>query len=385
MPIYAIWLSVFAAAVAFIASLWVEIPRVARAVGYTSSQSHMAKIIPPLPGVLLSLNVGAQSAVKRGEVLGELTVERYSQRRSVDEAQAALALQKTSLARDEIRAVNAGELAQRGLTKMRLSSGLTEMARVKQDLQLAQLRLDDLARQIERQKELQSQGFVSAEAVEVRRSDWLLQKQTLGALERVKLQIQREIATQTEELRLAELRTKAQKLQLLRGIVASEQEYNEHMSKRIQLIAPIDGVVTQISATVGQTLQSGIPIMAIIPPNIKPEVLLLVPSRSIGFVREGQRVSVRYQAYPHEHYGRHYGTVLEVARAALPPQEVVQHVQVSEPVYSVRVSLPNNYLEYQGKQLQLTQGMVVEADVELDRLKIYQWLLEPLYRLGGRI
>jgi membrane fusion protein len=151
------------------------------------------------------------------------------------------------------------------------------------------------------------------------------------------------------------------------------------------LIAPIDGVVTQISASVGQTVQPNIPIMTIVPQDGAAEALLLIPSRSIGFIRVGQKVSVRYQAYPHEHYGRHYGTVKEVARAALPPQEVVQHIRVEEPVYTVRVSLPGNYLEYQGKQLPLSPGMIVEADVELDRLKIYQWLLEPLYRLGGRV
>ena len=110
-----------------------------------------------------------------------------------------------------------------------------------------------------------------------------------------------------------------------------------------------------------------------------------MPSRSIGFVRVGQHVSVRYQAYPYEHYGRHLGIVKEIAQAALPPQEVVQQIKVDEPVYTVRVSLPSNYLEYQGKHLTLTPGMLVDADVELDRLKIYQWLLEPLYRLGARV
>jgi membrane fusion protein len=171
----------------------------------------------------------------------------------------------------------------------------------------------------------------------------------------------------------------------MKDMDSSEQEFNEHSSKRIQLIAPIDGVVTQISASVGQTVRPDLPIMTIVPEGSAAEVLLLIPSRSIGFIRMGQKVSVRYQAYPYEHYGRHYGVVKEIARAALPPQEVVQHIRVDEPVYTVRVALPSNYLEYQGRQLPLTPGMVVEADVELDRLKIYQWLLEPLYRLGGRV
>jgi membrane fusion protein len=69
----------------------------------------------------------------------------------------------------------------------------------------------------------------------------------------------------------------------------------------------------------------------------------------------------------------------------LPPQEVIQHIKVDEPVYTVHVSLPNDHLTYEGKKLLITPGMVLEADIELDRLKIYQWLLEPLYRLGGRV
>jgi membrane fusion protein len=125
--------------------------------------------------------------------------------------------------------------------------------------------------------------------------------------------------------------------------------------------------------------------MTIVPIDSEAEVLLLVPSRSIGFVRVGQRVSIRYQAYPYEHYGRHWGIVKEIAQAALPPQEVVQQIKVDEPVYTVRVKLPSNHLNFGDKHLPITPGMLVDADVELDRLKIYQWLLEPLYRLGARV
>jgi membrane fusion protein len=135
----------------------------------------------------------------------------------------------------------------------------------------------------------------------------------------------------------------------------------------------------------GQLVRPDIPLLTVVPLGGGVEIVLLLPSRSIGFVREGQKVSVRYQAYPHEHYGRHLGTVREISRIAVPPQEVAQHIRVDEPVYTVRVKLPDDHMLYQGKKLMITPGMVVEADVELDRLKIYQWLLEPLYRLGGRV
>ena len=116
-----------------------------------------------------------------------------------------------------------------------------------------------------------------------------------------------------------------------------------------------------------------------------PEVLLRVPSKGIGFVKKGQRVSVRYQAYPHQHYGRHYGMVKEISKVASPAEDLSHHIPIAEPVFTVRVSLPSDHLQYKDKRWPIGLGMLVEADIELDRLKIYQWLLEPLYRLGGRV
>lgn len=236
-----------------------------------------------------------------------------------------------------------------------------------------------------RQESLVEQGFVSTEAVEQKRNELLAQKISISALERGKQQLESDVLSQKQELALNTSRSQTQRSLIQREIQTYRQELNEQLSKRVQLVAPITGLVTQISATVGQTVHPDLPIMSIVPTDGVTAVLLLVPSRSIGFLRVGQRVSVRYQAYPYEHYGRHWGVVKEIAQAALPPQEVVQQIKVDEPVYTARVSLPNNFLDFQGKHLPLTPGMLVEADVELDRLKIYQWLLEPLYRLGARI
>ena len=363
----------------------VDIPRIAKSAGYTAGHANIAKVNSALSGVLLSVNVQDRAKVKRGQIVGEVTSERFAQNRSLDAAQAQLAAHKTSLGKTELVNINGNEQISLRSTQFKIQSAALEHRSVIQELTLSQQRLEDLSRQLERQKDLQLQGFVSIEAVEQKRSEWLQQNLSRSLLDRSRMQLDREIATQQEELQLIASRTQSQRAQLLRDIATSEQEFNEHSSRRIQLIAPIDGIVTQISVAAGQTVRPDLPIMTIVPEDSLAEVLLLVPSRSIGFIRIGQKVSVRYQAYPYEHYGRHYGVVKEIASAALPPQEVVQHIRVDEPVYTVRVSLPSNYLEYQGKRLPLSPGMVVEADIELDRLKIYQWLLEPLYRLGARV
>ncbi len=380
-----VFLIVIGSLLAFIAGLLYEVPRVVKAQGYIYSEKNMSKITSLQAGYLLTLAVSDRSVVKAGQVLGEVTAERFSRNRFLEQDQASISVLKTKLIKEELLNMGSIQTANERTLNSRIESIELELLKINQELSLSQARVVSFEQQVSRQKSLQLQGFVSIEAVDQKRSDLAQQRISFSFLERNQLQLQRDLKALQQERPLIAARIQSQKSVLMREIATSEQEYNEHMSKRTQLVAPIDGVVTQISVSAGQSVRPDLPILTIVPKDSAAEALLLIPSRSIGFIKMGQKVAVRYQSYPYEHYGRQYGVVKEIATAALPPHEIVQHIRVDEPVYTVRVSLPANYLEYQGKQLPISPGMVVEADVELDRLKIYQWLLEPLYRLGGRL
>lgn len=363
----------------------VEIPRIVKCAGYTTGTTSVSKVSTPTIGVLASFLISDQTNVRQGQVLGEVTFERFMSGRSLDAEQAHITERKLSLDNQEMQNIETSERTTTVSLHLKIDADHLQSENIKQELQMARQRQVDLERQMARQESLVEQGFVSNEAVEQKRNELLVQKIGISALERNEQQLNADIVAQQQELILNNTRSQTQRSLIQREVETLQQERNEHLSKRIQLVAPIDGVATQISATVGQTVRPELPVVTIVPTGGVAEVLLLVPSRSIGFVRVGQRVSVRYQAYPYEHYGRHWGVVKEIAQAALPPQEVEQQIKMEEPVYTVRVTLPGNFLEYQGKHLVLTPGMLVDADVELDRLKIYQWLLEPLYRLGARV
>jgi membrane fusion protein len=379
---------VFTAGVLFVASIGsavVDIPRIIRAPGYIASLGGQWKAVSPQLAVVLALPITERSIVKRGQVIAELSAERFAANNNIEVEQSLLAKKKLAFGNMELQTIR--DTASRSISaiRMQLTSLQSELASSEHELALVKLRQTDVDQQQMRQKQLVKEGFISQEAIEIKNSELLRLKGEESALVRLQLSLKREIDKQTAELEMVDLRSQSQKTQISREMTSAQQEYNEHSSKRIQLVSGIDGIVTQVSAQPGQMVRPDIPLLTVIPMDGGIEVILLLPSRSIGFVREGQRVSVRYQAYPHEHYGRHFGTVREISRIALPPQEVAQHIRVEEPVYTVRVKLPENYLTYQDKKLPISPGMVVEADVELDRLKIYQWLLEPLYRLGGRV
>jgi multidrug resistance efflux pump len=181
---------------------YLDIPRITKSFGYTTGTSNVAKVNSVQAGVLLFLKVQDHATVKRGDILGEVSNERFTLNRSLDVDQAQLAKHKTSLAKNELINVADNERISLKATRLKIESGVLEHSSVLQELTLSQQRLEDIVRQLERQKDLQSQGFVSNEAVEQKRSEWLQQKLSRSLLERSRLQIEREIATQQEELRL---------------------------------------------------------------------------------------------------------------------------------------------------------------------------------------
>ena len=133
----------------------------------------------------------------------------------------------------------------------------------------------------------------------------------------------------------------------------------------------------------GQAVYAGQPIISILPSGSELRAQLLVPSSAIGFIKNGDRVLLRYQAYPYQKFGMHRGTVMRISRSA---STVTQEQGVArQPVYRVLVSLDRQDVLAYGKPETLRPGMQLEADIMGERRRLYEWLLEPLYSVTGKI
>lgn len=62
--------------------------------------------------------------------------------------------------------------------------------------------------------------------------------------------------------------------------------------------------------------------MTLVPASAALEARLYGPSSAIGFVRPGQQVLLRYDAYPHQKFGRYAGTVTSVSRTTVSQGEL---------------------------------------------------------------
>jgi len=143
--------------------------------------------------------------------------------------------------------------------------------------------------------------------------------------------------------------------------------------------------VTGIEAVVGQPVDTSTPLAFVVPGDSLLRAELYAPSRAVGFISVGQDVLLRYESYPYQKFGHYHGIVEAVSQTAVMPSVRTADGIVAEPGYQVVVALESQNVIAYGVPRELRAGMAVEADVLLETRRLYEWVLEPLYSLRGKV
>ncbi|MFO0474922.1 MAG: secretion protein HlyD [Alphaproteobacteria bacterium] len=144
------------------------------------------------------------------------------------------------------------------------------------------------------------------------------------------------------------------------------------------------GRVTAIQARVGQLAAAEVAQLYVLPGGEPLVAHLLVPTRAIGFVEPGQRVRLMYEAYPFQHFGAFAGTIKSVARTTTAPDEIIAPVRPTTPIYRVIISLDDQYVKYKTRRYELRSGLLLTADILLEKRTLLEWMFEPLLGLSNR-
>lgn len=93
---------------------------------------------------------------------------------------------------------------------------------------------------------------------------------------------------------------------------------------------------------------------------------------------------LRYPAFPYQKFGQKRGRVLEISRSGTAASELTNRLgrTISEPLYRVLVALDQQSVTAYGKVESLRAGMMVDADILLDRRRL---VLEPLFRMQSSL
>ncbi|AZD74452.1 HlyD family secretion protein [Pseudomonas chlororaphis subsp. aurantiaca] len=356
--------------------------------------SGQVKVHVPQAGIVSEKFVHEGQAVKRGDPLLRISSERYGADAGPVQANISRQLEdRRDSLRDELDKVRRLQLDERDSLTSKVASLQSELATLGQQTG-SQRRLVELSSDAaQRYQGLMEKGYISMDQLQQRQAELLGQRQTLQGLDRERTVLQQQLTERRNELAGLEARQANQQAEIQRQLSALEQTLAESEAKRTLLItAPETGVATAVLAEVGQTVDSSRPLLSIVPADTPLQAELYAPSKSIGFIKPGDSVLIRYQAYPYQKFGQYQGRVRSISRTSVSFAELASMVggmpglgQDGEQLYRLQVSLDKQMVTAYGQPRPLQSGMLLDADVLQDTRRLYEWVLEPLYSLTGKL
>ena len=181
-----------------------------------------------------------------------------------------------------------------------------------------------LAREkLARYQSLEKAGAASAVSVQEQQSAVFEHEAQTQTLLRQAASTRRLLAQLEQALRELPSQRAAARANHARDMAQLEQsEVQVRMDNRLAVTAPVAGVIAAQLVRQGQAVQAGQPLLSLLPGQGTLQAHLLAPSRAVGFIEPGDKVMLRYQAYPYQKFGHHTGRVASISRSALTRSEL---------------------------------------------------------------
>jgi membrane fusion protein len=388
LPLWAFTVAAVAIACAVIAiAVWGQYTRRERVSGYLASEAGAVPLLISEPGQVTSIDVTEGQVVKAGQVIARVTIDRTlsSAAESSSEVMAELKQRQQILA-DEITQTEALGDEQAKQSAQRQANLRTEIAEADAEIALQKKRLASVKETEARYENLTQQHYVSDVALQQRRDEVTDQEIKLQALVRERAGLDRDLSQAQLETPTNALKIRTQVEQLKSQMSELRQSSAEESVLGDTVIhAPMDGTITNIAVARGQVVGTATPLATLLPSDSDLHAELLVPTRAIGFVHPGQSVQLRYEAFPYERFGQYQGTVESVGSSAWITGEKLGPLTLSEPVYRIIVKLERQTVAANGQSLALRPGMLVGADLLMERRSLLEWLFQPLLQLKMRM
>jgi membrane fusion protein len=350
----------------------------------------LATVLAPATGVVVRLDAVEGDRVGMGAALAVVAVPRATL--ASGDTQVALEQQ---LGQRQAGLVAAQEAQQRQLQAQvqgagaQLAVAQRELAQIESEVATRKDQIRIATETLERLRRLEGGQYVSVLQIKQQEAAVLEYTGQMQALQRQAIGTHRLIVQLQQAVRELPAQGQASEAGFQRELAQLEQErVQTQASGALVVKTPVTGVVATQVIKPGQAVQAGQPLMTLLPGDGRLEAELLVPSRAIGFIEPGDRVLLRYQAFPYQKFGHQEGRVAAISRSALSAGELgglIGSTQQGEPFYRVTVSLARQAIIAYGKPEALKPGMLVDADVLGERKALVEWIFEPLYSLHGKL
>jgi len=311
---------------------WGEVNRKARLSGVVVPSQGSLNISAPQAGVVMDLPVREGQSVKAGQVLLVLQTERQSMLNgslsdTTDRAAQQIATRLQTLSTERtLRELQTRQREQVLDDRLRTTAQQLRQAEEESALQARRVQLAQTT--LARNQQLAESGFMADAQVQVRQEELIDAKARAQALERARLSLLQDQQTLRGERTALKAQLQSDTNQIDRNRASLDQEASENAARKTMVIsAPYAGTITALNLKAGQSVQSGQALATLVPQADDSDASdsgplqaqLFAPSRTAGFVRPGQTVYLRYDAYPYQKFGLHQGRITSVSATPFAP------------------------------------------------------------------
>ncbi|HEX5373200.1 MAG TPA: HlyD family efflux transporter periplasmic adaptor subunit [Aquabacterium sp.] len=358
-----------------------------RVQGVVQPRAGVAMVVPPEAGLVKRVLVNEGQRVKAGDVIAEISNERFSDAGNTQ----ALLERNLEGQRQQVlsQADNQAQAQSAALAALdqRIAQGRRDLITLGEETRLQEQQIASARKLLNQLEPLLAERIISDLQYEQQRQVLLDQTARLQTLKRQRSATEADLAQAQDEQQRLSAQHRVERAGLDRDLLNLQQEQVQRRGARVLLLkAPIDGTISGVMVTPGQSVSAGSLITSVVPGDSTMEAVLYVPSTAMGFIQAGQNVRVSYDAFPYQRFGQYKGTVRSVSQTDVPVASSANGgSQDRRAFFMVRVALDKPTVKAYGTEIAVRPGHTLTADVEIDRRRLIRWMMDPLFAFSGKL
>lgn len=365
---------------------------------YTKKTSVQGQLIPNRglvkvysidAGIILKKYVEEGQNIKKGDVLYEISLERIGTQGDIQDAISSQVKLRNLSLKNELAQVKISQNNEKLEIKNKINTYKVDLVNINNLIESQKNRVDIAENLLSRYKTLLQTDSITFEQYQQKKDILLEQDSMLQELVRNKNSILSDLKQQEIIINGLNANQDQHLEQLNRDIALTNQELTEAQSKGNLIIkASSSGIATAINIQEGQFVNNSTVLLSIIPKNSDLVAEFYVPSNMIGFIKIGDKVLLRYEAYPYQKFGHANGEISTISKVSLLSSDLPNVSAIfpqQKSVYIVKAKLENQSIMTYGNQQKLQVGMTFEADVLQEKRSVFEWVFEPLISISGKL
>lgn len=356
--------------------------RIETASGTVTLDKGMATIMPSRAGVISFIAVSEGQHVQSGQPLVRIRSEEdmIGGNTASKRIQAALAEQDARLA-SQSSLINTAAEADQSRLREQIAGISAELASLASQISDQERLVQVADADYKSAREVAANGFISRRDLEGRQATVLSRRQQLAQLQQLKASKLSSIAEARRAIVQSSAAAQAQVAVTSSDRAALvQQRAQAELAQGYAITSPVSGVVTAMTARLGQPATNQQQLMVVVPVGARPRIELYVPTTAAGFLLRGQEVRLAIDSFPYQTFGTVPARIATVSEAAISKQGASGPV----PVYLVTAAVPQPWIKAFGRKQPLVPGMTLTARIVTEHRSLLEWLFQPIFAVRNR-